>query len=319
MGGDNPDNCYRLAGIAHGARYVVTGRAIGEAPRSVTFTLVANYGTSVTVQTLGYDELRRDADGAFEISIGPEAAAGAPNHLRTQPGVKFLFVRDSLDDWQAETPLALSIRRIDVAAAEPIGDEQIAARAVFRLIEEVPLYYWFSRLCSARTVNSAVPPIASGTVGGLVSQAGAQGRFCCGNDEAVVLTLDPAGARYANIEACDWWFRSIDSWQRTSSYTQSMSAPADDGSCTYVVSPSDPGVHNWVDTCGLHEVLMIYRWQGLPVEKVRDGPAIRDLRHVKLGDLRGVLPRDTVWISPQERERQRAARAKVYARRLLEY
>jgi len=196
---------------------------------------------------------------------------------------------------------------------------EMAARAVHRLIEEVPLYYWFSRLCSARSVNTVANPMGAGALGGLVSQAGAQGVFRVADDEAMVLTLDPAGARYASIGAYDWWFRSLDYWNRTSSLTQSASLPNDDGTFTYVISPTDPGVHNWIDTCGLHEILMIYRWQGLPAAQVRNGPALHSARLVKLSKLKGLLPAGQAWVSRQQRTSQCAARAAAFARRIQEY
>ena len=112
IGGDNPDNCYRVAGIAHGERYAVHGKVIGQPASSVTFTLVANYGTSVTIETLDFHDVQRAADGTFTIEIDAEPAAGRANHLRTAPGCKFLFVRDSMNDWHSETPLALSIRKL---------------------------------------------------------------------------------------------------------------------------------------------------------------------------------------------------------------
>ena len=46
MGGDNPDNCYRLAGIAHGGRYCIIGRVVERQPVHASFTLVENWGTS---------------------------------------------------------------------------------------------------------------------------------------------------------------------------------------------------------------------------------------------------------------------------------
>ena len=154
MGGDNPDNCYRLAGIEHGARYEVHGRIVGTRPRSLTFTLVANYGTSVTVQTLDFSEVQCDPTGEFTLFIDGSAGDGRANHLRTAPGTKFLFVRDSMEDWAHETPVGLSIRRIDAANADPLTDEMMAARAAHRMTEDVPLYYWFTRLFSGRARNT---------------------------------------------------------------------------------------------------------------------------------------------------------------------
>ncbi|MEJ0045245.1 MAG: hypothetical protein WDN04_03205 [Rhodospirillales bacterium] len=69
MGGDNPDNCYRLVGIEHTGRYRLTVTPRNAEPASTTFTLVANYGTSKTVQTLDADHAVRDADGGFQIDI----------------------------------------------------------------------------------------------------------------------------------------------------------------------------------------------------------------------------------------------------------
>jgi hypothetical protein len=64
---------------------------------------------------------------------------------------------------------------------------------------------------------------------------------------------------------------------------------------------------------------MLYRWQGLPGREVRNGPAIPAVRLVKLRELESALPKNTVMVTPAERQRQREARAAAYARRLIEY
>jgi hypothetical protein len=317
IGGDNPDNCYRFAAVAHGARYAVHGRAVGPVPASVTFTLVANFGSSVTVQTIDYDGLEVAADGSFTILIDGDPPAGRPNHLRTIPPVKFLFVRDSLGDWTRETPIDLTIDRLDAPLADPLSDAEIAGRAIHRLIEDIPLYYWFTRLCTGKPVNTMVSPIASGQLGGLVGQAGTQSCFKLADDEAAVLTIDPAGAKYAAISACDWWFRSLEYWDRTASFTHANAVRDPDGCYTFVLSGPDPGIHNWVDTCGRHEILLLYRWQGLPNTPVRSGPAVRMARVVKLAELDNGLPQGTAKVTPRERAKQLEWRRAGFARRLL--
>jgi hypothetical protein len=317
MGGDNPDNCYRIAGIAHGGRYEVRGRALGRAAPSVTFTLVANWGTSVTQQTLDYAELEPGSDGWFTIVIDADEAAGRRNHLRTAPGVKFLFVRDSMEDWGAETPLDLRIRRLDAAAAAPLDDAAMAARAAHRMVEDVPLYYWFTRLFSGKPLNSLTVSAPSGALGGLVTQAGAQGRLRLEDDEAALIRVDPAGAAYSGLVAQDWWFRTLDYWNHTASLTTRASKPDADGGYTYVVSARDPGVYNWIDTCGRREVLMLYRWQGLPPQQVRQGPRIEAPRIVKLRELDALLP-EMVRIGAAERRAQLETRAAAFNRRLLD-
>lgn len=316
MGGDNPDNCYRLAGVEHGARYELQGRVMSTPPRSATFTLVANYGTSVTVQTLDFGDVGVDAQGRFSVSIDADPADGRPHHLRTAPGTKFLFVRDSMEDWAGETPLALSIRRLSPVTAEPLSDAVMAARAAHRMLEEVPLYYWFTRLCSGRPRNSFEISAPSGALGGLVTQAGAQGRVHLADDEAAIITVDPAGAAYSGVVLHDVWFRTLPYWDRTTSLTRFASRAGADGHLTYVISNTDPGVHNWLDACGRRDLLLLYRWQGLPREPVRQGPAMSPLRVIKLRDLDKVLPADMHSLDSAGRERQRAARSSAFARRI---
>lgn len=158
IGGDNPDN--RLIGI-HPAKE----KPAGPVPGSITFTLVANWGTSKTIQTIDYTELQKAPDGSFTIVIDDQPADGRRNHLRSRPDVKFLFIRDSLQDWSTQTPLDLAVRRIDPPDAAPLTDAQVADRAVTAMIDDVPLYYWFTRLFSGRPVNTMNAPVGSGAVG----------------------------------------------------------------------------------------------------------------------------------------------------------
>jgi len=316
MGGDNPDNCYRLAGIEHGSQYEVHGSVVGRAPSSVSFTLVANYGTSVTIQTLEYGQLQTRADGSFLLTVGDGPGAPGGNHLRTAPSVKFLFVRDTMMSWNDETPLALRIRKIGAPTREPIDEDVMAGRAAHRMVEDVPLYYWFTRLFSGKPVNTIEVNRASGKLGGLVTQAGAQGRVRIAFDEAAIVRVDPAGAAYSAIVYEDWWFRTPDYRDRLVSLTTAMSAPEPDGCVTYVVSAQDPGVHNWIDIAGHQEVLLMYRWQGLPATAIRNGPHIDPVRVVKLDALSAHLPPGMVRIEAYDRAEQLRQRAVGFDRRL---
>ena len=161
MGGDNPDNIYRLAGVAHGVAYRVRGHVVGLSAPDVSFSLMGNWGTSVGIATIGLHELELDAHQRFTLTIDDKPANGRRNHLATAPHAKFLFVRDSHMDWEAETALELSIERQGVPLRARLTIEEKATRAAFRLIEDVPLYYWFTRLFSGRPANSFSIPAKS--------------------------------------------------------------------------------------------------------------------------------------------------------------
>ena len=274
MGGDNPDNCYRLAAIAPGGRYRVVARPCGAEPANTSFTLTANFGTSVTIQTIESHEIERDADGGFTLTIDDRPAEGRRNHLTSAPHVKFIYVRESFSDWAAECSYHLTIERLDPVSTPRVSLDEMAARAAFRAMEDVPLYAWFQRLFSGLPLNSLRPPKMSDSLGGLVTQAGVQGWYRLEADEALVIRYQPAGAAYAAIAAGDWWFRSLDAHVRQSSLTDRQSVVGPDGWISAVMARTDPGIANWIDIGDAPTALLFLRWQGLPASQSGEAPRI---------------------------------------------
>lgn len=315
MGGDNPDNCYRLCGIAHGGRYRISGRVVDARPAQVSFTLVENWGTSMTVQTVELPGIEVAEDGGFTITIDDQPAAGRPNHLTTSPRVKFLFIRDSMMDWTRETPLQLEIERLDTPAVSPPSFEARLDEALRRAREEVPLYFWFFRLSAGKAINTMQQPIRPGSVGGLVTQASSIGRLRLEDDQAAVVRFDPAGAAYNSIQLVMWWYRSVDAHLLQSGLTAAQAQVSGDGTITTVVSARDPGVANWVQTGGFKDLLPMIRWQGLPATQQRQGP-IHWLEIVPLAELDRHLPADVARIDAAGREAQIAARHAAWSRRI---
>lgn len=318
LGGDNPDNCYRVIPIEHGASYEITGNACGQPAADITWTLVGNNSTSKTLASLEHRDVVTDAQGRFTISVDAWMENGRRNHLQTRRGVKWLFVRDSMGDWQRETPNALRVRRLTAPSAAPISEDEIAERAVNIMIEDVPITFWFTRLNFAIPPNTLTPPQSTGKVGGLISQWTSIARIVLADDEAYVVTTNAANAAYRHFVVNDWWYRSIDPWHRQSSLNNAQMAPDADGRYTYVVALRDPGVHNWIDTGGLHQTYAIQKWQGLPRSmRPEEIPTISG-RLVKLDDLRDALPAGTRLVTAAERKQQMDERAAAFARRFID-
>jgi hypothetical protein len=315
-GGDNPDNCYRLAGIEHGQAYRVTGRVLDREPANVSFTLTGDYGTTVTIQTVENHQLDRAADGSFVITIDDQPANGRRNHMTTAPHVKFLYIRDSMEDWAVETPFDLDIELVGDPGLEPISTDEIVRRAVQRSREDVGLYHWFQTGFTLLKPNALRPVDKARRTGGLVTQATARAWWEIGPDDAVIIDYDPAGAAYVSIELSNYLFRSLDAGEITSSLTRAQCAVSGDGRVRAVISITDPGVANWLDCQGFTQVMMMHRWQGLPSQPVNEGPHVR-AEIVKIADLRAKLPADTVWFDAQQRAEQIAARRAAFDRRYL--
>ncbi len=314
MGGDNPDNCYRFAGIAHGGRYRVSGRVSDVRPPHCSFTLVENWGTSVTIQTIEWPGIEIADDGTFAITIDDQLANGRPNHMTTNPRVKFLFIRDSMMDWQRETPMALEIERLDAPGTAPLSLEARLDEALRRAREDVPLYYWFFRLSAGHPVNTIAQPMRTASVGGLVTQATSIGRLHLEDDEAAIVRFDPAGALYSSVQMAMWWYHSVDPHLLQSGLTAAQAQPNGDGTFTTVISARDPGIANWVQTGGLRDLLPMVRFQGLPAVQQGDGP-----RHwldiVPITELDRHLSADVARIGTAERETQLATHRQAFARR----
>jgi hypothetical protein len=112
------------------------------------------------------------------------------------------------------------------------------------------------------------------------------------------------------------WGTTLDLVDRTGSLNKAQSVANEDGTYTYVISPTDPEVANWIDSDGLNEAILTLRMAEF-------GPAgpTEDLgargRVVKLDDLDAEVP-TLHRVSAQERATQLADRRAAYLRRLPE-
>jgi hypothetical protein len=316
IGGDNPDNGYRLVPVEHGGHYRIDGRRLNNGPADVTWTIVANQGTSMTLASLDNEDLVVNADGTFSVTVDDQPANGRPNHLQTQRGALFLFIRDALGDWDRERANTLRVTRLNPTAAAPISDDEMAWRAIDFMVRDVPLYYWFTMLSHGKKPNQLVGPQSSGGVGGLRSQYGLYATLKIADDEAYVLKVNPGNAAFRDIVVHDWWHRSIRPDTNTGSLDNAQIEADDDGNFTFAIGPVDPGLHNWLDTGGLHETILLHRWQGVPRATPEDKqPRVLEAKLVKLKDIAAATP-GAKRVTAQERADQLARRKVSYAGRL---
>ncbi|HEY6869370.1 MAG TPA: hypothetical protein VI199_06400 [Novosphingobium sp.] len=311
VNGDNCDNTYRLIPMDGRGRFRVSGRRIGRGPSDVTFTLVGNWEMTKTLGGLEGRQLVYEPDGCFEITIDPDPADGRPNHIQSRQGAVMLFVRDSMGDWD-EHPNELTVLRLDPPEAPPLTDRQMAERAAELIVDSVPQVYWYMKYVHA-TPNKFPQLIKSDTAGGLSSQMGNAGSAIIADDEAMLLTITPCGAEYFSIICQDYWWITMAYDRITSSRNTAQTHVDDDGTATYVICASDPGVHNWIDTAGLHNVVLNVRLQGLAPKLERD-PLVTS-RIVKLSALAAALPAGTRMVTPIERAAEIADRTRQVAAR----
>lgn len=255
----------------------------------------------------------------YRITIDPEPADGRLNHLQTVPGTRYLFIRDCRNDWR-EVPDPRRIRRLDPPVARPFSEEQIANLAAALMVDDVPDMFWWIRVFRGLACNTMTEPFGSGAVGGLQSQMITFGRVFLSDEEAFVVNLTHSEADFRDIVLDDYWFNTIGDYSHhTSSMTHHQGIPNAEETTTYVIAIQDPGVHNWLNPMGLHEVLVAHRWQGLPTKTNQDRPPAANYALVKLSELETVLPSGMKRVTPTEREQQLAERQASYRLRYIDH
>ena len=96
-------------------------------------------------------------------------------------------------------------------------------------------------------------------VGAMRNQVYVMGRFDLTPGETFVVDVGDGGAEYFTVPLSNIWGTTLDIVDRTGSLNKAQSRPNDDGTYTYVISPTDPGVANWIDSDGLREGILTLR------------------------------------------------------------
>ncbi|BCP11466.1 hypothetical protein MINTM020_35640 [Mycobacterium paraintracellulare] len=312
---DNPDSVYRVIPISGDERYEIYGRVGEHRMTENYFTLWdANMGT---VDVLNGRTMRVDSDGSFTITVDSEPANGRPNHVRSTPAAHEFYIRDVLLDWGRDDPNHLEVQRLGAPASTPARtlDEQAEATAA--------MMDYFANFTGKLSHGVYKMPAnqfnlawSADKIGAMRNQVYVMGRFDLGPDEAFVVDLNDGGAEYFTVPLSNVWGTTLELVDRTGSLNKAQSVPNQDGAYTYVISPVDPGVANWIDSDGLREAILTLRMAEFGENGPREDLGARG-RVVKLDRLDAEVPH-LARVSPQQRAAQLAERRKGYLRRLPE-
>ena len=327
-GADNPDRVYRMIGVSAAHRYRITGRRHPTHPSEddLGFEAIPPPGLwGQPLVRLPREKIDIAADGSFEVIADGTEAGTRRNHLYLPPESKVVVVRDTLLDWAAQVPNEVSVELLDGPAAPERTHDEIARDGV-RIYEQcVAFALGFMDNClragPANQLLAFERPVKWGVAGGLF----AVNRFELAEDEALVITLDPLTAQYLAINACDPWTRALPYDTGLASMNNVQAQPNTDGSYTFVLSPADPEVHNWIDTAGLRTGSVVARWELMtqrpPTSDTgRDDSkawtlgrtvvdaAVRESRVLPVSEVAAAVPEGQSRVSPEQRARLVEAR-----------
>ena len=317
--GDNPDQRYWTTRIRGGETYRVWG-SCGTARRvdvQVYAGLPAQGGAGRSVGFLTYEDLAIAPDGSFEVLVSPDRREG--NWVECPADATRLFVRQVLSDWDAELPGDVHIDRVG-AEGDPkplVTEAELATRlraAADHLVARVEFWPEMVRTqYLSLGANQLCPVYDPATLGGVHGRLMSHGTFDLADDEALVVRLWPGDGNYMGIQLCDLWFSSLEYANRQTSLSGDQAVASADGTTWYVVSASDPGVANWLDTTGRRRGGVLVRYDGTSgPSSVAHQPATQVVPLQLLG---GVLPDDLPEVDGADRARALAARRAHVQRR----
>jgi hypothetical protein len=353
---DNPDTIYRFMGVNETSSYVITGRFTGEEmPADTSFSVLTGL-SGTTASVLTGRQLVVNPDGSFTITVSGSPTGPGPNHIQLTSDTTLIAVRNTLSDWNEQDPMSLSIERVSgppdslfsqlggfavpfigplvtsnplltalVSLIPPLPDPPPLLRgAVTAVIMALGLQMESTYISVATTdpttgqrrqPNVLTNPTQNAQF--LATQLQSAGYFQLDDGQALVVTIDPGNAGYFVVPVTNDWTITDNYWDQQTSLNIAQSKKNADGTYTIVISPTDPGVWNWVSTGGLNQGTISIRFQNLDSNS-STSPTVSS-QVVSLDQLAGVLPAGTVYATPGDRLDQVALRKSGFNNRFAPY
>ena len=320
IGQPNADTTYRSAAVDGLGFYRIRGELgslrilrvglFGPIPKGPTLNLpIPTY--------YDFKTLHLDTNGRFDVLLSPERPAGySGDWWQLKPNTTQLLLRQVAFDWATERDPRISIERTDKPVERPraaTADLQKRLDGLGDTITQMALLFidHVEQLRQQGYINKLkVFDVAH--MGGLVGQFYYEGAYDLKPDEALIVESKvPAGCTYWSIILTNDLYETTDWYNNESSLNGSQARLDSDGVVRYVVSASDPGVPNWLDTAGYNSGAIQGRWTECLANPI---PSIRK---IALADVRKYLPAETPVVTADQREHLvRERRSQVQQRAL---
>jgi len=280
IGADNPDNYYFNAQISGKYEYRLIGKR-NTVHYFGLFTQNGNYGTNggmAPCAVLEHHELQYEPDGSFEVILSKEKKG--KNWLKIEDTTSMLMIRQTFLDRFAESPAEILIENLDGRKAPAnitpaMIDEGLKTASMFVGGAALLFARWAKGFREHTNKLPLFDPKTSNDAGGDTSIIYYHSYWKLANDEALLIEVKPPDCDSWNFQLNNYWMESLDYRYFTICINKASAHYEEDGSVKVVVAHSDPGLPNWINTCGHSEGTMLWRWYRLKPGAQAMEPACR--------------------------------------------
>ena len=286
LGADNPDNRYESAPLNPDYNYRITGTR-GSVDYLGLSTIINKYASGGTMEVTGHIDARTmdiNEDGTLDIIISQTEHPG--NWLPMGPNSNSIPVRQTFQDRINEQRADLKIERIGATDDRP---EPLSAKKLERGLQGAVMFVKGSSQLFENWAESFLPTINElppadqdycQSIGGDPNIYYFHSAWELAEDEVFVIDapIIPQCQTW-NFQLDNWWMESLDYRFHTIHVNKHTAHYNADGSVRVVVSHTDPGVPNWIETAGHNMGTMCWRWIG-----AKEHPGLKT-QVMKLADL----------------------------------
>jgi hypothetical protein len=330
---------HATAGLAPGATYELTGTVGNGTEALAIATEAITGSTAVSEQSLELDHgLVVNPNGTFTVDIGPTEPSGAVNFINdtdaTTNGDASLLIRDVLGDWAlgpdsvsiqcvSDCPAFFSIPSTGIfpsadAATADIDSLTGASTTQITSVDSLltTLFTAFANIVGpfnqenmnlAQVAGIELPPNTMSPLApetsvfatGLPSAEVSGGNFDLDPGDALIVKVPDVAAAYSGIELMNVFGAALPFTLAQTTLNNTTAFDDPDGYTYYVVSATNPGVANWLDSNGVSSGEIFARFENLPDGTDPTGLTVTT-EVVPVADVASYLPADTPTVTPAE-------------------
>lgn len=287
LGADNPDNRYESAPVNPKYDYRITGNRNTVDYLGIS-TIINKYASGGTMEVTGHIDARNmelGPNGELEIILSSTEKPG--NWLQMKEGTNSITVRQTFQDRINETAAEMKIERIGAKEdrPEPFTPEKLErglqGAVMFVKGSSTMFENWSESFLPTLNELPAADQAYCQSIGGDPNIFYFHSAWELADDEVYIIEApEIPECQTWNFQLDNWWMESLDYRHHTIHVNKHTAHYESDGSVRVVVSHTDPGVPNWIETAGHNMGTMCWRWIG--AEK----HPLLNVRVAKLADLK---------------------------------